>query len=89
VVDGPALGVHPAHPGTRVHAVQVDTGQDGRTVGVDGALRPTCDIGVSKILWDTLACSSPGSSRAYGILPTRGGVAWIYNFSRCRGCCNP
>ena len=86
MVDHPALGVGAADPRARVHTVQVLTGQDGRTVGVDGAFWPTCDIGVTEILRDTLTCASPGSSRADGILPTGRGVAWVYNFSRCRGC---
>ena len=86
MVDHPALGVDPADPRARVHAVQVLTGEDSRAVGIDGALRPTCDIGVTKILGDTLTCSSPSSGRADGILPAGRGVAWVYNFGRC-WCC--
>ena len=86
MVDHPALGVDPADPRARVHAVQGLTGEDSRAVGIDGALRPTCDIGVTKILGDTLTCSSPSSGRADGILPAGRGVAWVYNFGRC-GCC--
>lgn len=89
MVDHPTLGVGPADPRAGVHTVKVLTGQHGWTVGIDGALRSTCDIGVTEILGDTLTCASPGSSRAEGILPTGRGVAWIYNFSRCRGCGNP
>ena len=33
-----ALGVHAAHPGTRVHALEVDAGGGRRTIAVDDAL---------------------------------------------------
>ena len=84
VVDHPALSVHPTDSRAGVDTVEGDTGQARWTVSVDSALWSTCYIGVSEILGNATACSSPVSGRAECILPTGRGVARIYR-SRCRG----
>ena len=85
MVDHPAPRVDPADTGARVYTVQGDTGQAGRAVGVGRTFWSTCDVRVSEILWYALTCSSPSSSRADCILPTRRGVARVYFRCWCRG----
>lgn len=83
VVDDAATRIHPAHARTRVHAVQVLACFGARTVGIYGAFRPACHVGVAKILGDATACCCPLSFCANGILSARGWVARVYNFGWC------
>ena len=83
MIDNPALGIDPADPRARVHTVQVDTGQGGGTVRINGTFWPACYVGVAKVLGNALACSRSGSCRASSIAPTGGGVAGVYNFCWC------
>jgi len=84
VVDSPTHCIDAADPRTGVHTVQVDTGQGRWAVRIDCAFWPTCNVGVAKILGNALACSSSCPTRASSIAPTGGGVAGVYDFSRCK-----
>jgi hypothetical protein len=83
VVDHPALSIDPADPRAGVHAVQVDTGQGGRAVRVNGALRSACYVGVAEVLRNALACSGSVPARASSVAPAGGGVAGIYDLRGC------
>ena len=83
MVDYAASSINPAGTGAWVHAVLVLTCFGARTVSIDGAFGSARHIWISKIFWDALACCSPLSIRAYGILSTRSWVARIYNVRWC------
>jgi hypothetical protein len=83
VVDHPALGVDPAYPRARVDTVQVNTGQYGGAIRINGAFWATCYVGVAKELRYALACSGSDTTRASSIVPAGRGVAGVYHFSGC------
>ena len=49
----------------------------GGTVTVNNTLWSACDVGISKVFWDTLTCSCISSSLTNGIRPTRRWVTRI------------
>ena len=79
VVDHLALGIYATVSlGTGVRTVQVYAGQPRWTFCVGGTLWPACNVGIPKVIRDTLTrcCTSP--CVADSIAATWRGVAWIH-----------
>ena len=81
VVDDLALGIDAAQTRARVHALQVLAGLVRGTVGIDCAFGSACNIWVAKIVGNALACCCSIPIRAYCILSTGCGVAWVLSSS--------
>ena len=67
VAVGVAHSIDAAHAGAGVHTLVVDTGSVGGAVGIEDTFWATCQVGVTKVSWDTGAGSSPGSGSAVSI----------------------
>ena len=77
--------MHPAHPGTRVHAVLAHARQVARTLGVDHTLRLALDVGVAGVVPDAGAAGGPLAFCTVGVAATGGGVARLDHFNWALG----
>ena len=87
MVGDKAAGVGAAHPGTRVNAVLVDTGQVARAFRVAHALRLTLDIRVADVVTDALARGGPVALAALGVDAAGRGIAGLDDLNRAGSCC--
>ena len=75
----------PTHPGTRINAVLVYTGQVPRALCIDHTLWLTLYVGVASVIPDTGTAGSLADLVAHGINATRRRVAWLNNLHRQNG----
>ena len=80
VVD-PTLGIGTTGPRTGVDTLVPQTGSVRGAVRVDNTLRSAGNMGVSEVLWDTLAGCSISLSAAHCVGPTGRGVTGVDIFN--------
>ena len=80
--------MHPAHPGTRVHAVLAHARQVACTLSVDHALRLTLHVGVANIIKTARTTGSPRPLAALGVDATGGGGTRMVHFNWAWCGCN-
>ena len=86
VAVGVAHSIDAAHAGAGVHTLVVDTGSVGGAVSIEDTFWATCQVGVTKVSWDTGAGSGPGSGSAVSIRAAGRGVTRV-QYLRCSHSC--
>ena len=82
MVEDPAYGIGPTGARAGVHTVELLACFVRRTVRIYNTFWSACYVGVSKVVRDALAGTSPVSFLTDGVGSTRRGVAWVYHLSR-------